>query len=94
MGKTFDNLTWDDLCDLMCGGPEDDIEDSGAVDIGNRDVDNRLHMRENRVMRDCTECEYAEWDYETYYGTTQKQYFVCGCKLNKEPERCGEGDEE
>ena len=45
-------------------------------------------------MKDCTECEYAEWDYETYYGTTQKQYFVCGCKLNKEPERCGEGDDE
>ena len=27
MGKTFENLTWDDLCDLMCGGPEED-EDS------------------------------------------------------------------
>ena len=24
MGKTFCNLTWDDLCDLMCGGPEDE----------------------------------------------------------------------
>ena len=66
MGKTFENLTWDDLCDMMCGGPEED----------------------------CTECEYAKWDYETYYGTTQKQYFVCGCKLNKEPEKCGEDDEE
>ena len=27
MGKTFENLTWDDLCDLMCGGPEEDLED-------------------------------------------------------------------
>jgi len=27
MGKTFENLTWDDLCDLMCGGPEEDYED-------------------------------------------------------------------
>ena len=26
MGKTFENLTWDQLCDLMCGGPEDDGE--------------------------------------------------------------------
>jgi len=24
MGKTFENLTWDELCDLMCGGPEDE----------------------------------------------------------------------
>jgi hypothetical protein len=22
MGKEFDNLTWDDLCNLMCGEPE------------------------------------------------------------------------
>ena len=27
MGKTFENLTWDDLCDLMCGGPEDEMEE-------------------------------------------------------------------
>ena len=27
MGKTFENLTWDDLCDLMCGGPEEEYED-------------------------------------------------------------------
>ena len=27
MGKTFENLTWDDLCDLMCGGPEEEAEE-------------------------------------------------------------------
>ena len=27
MGQTFENLTWDDLCDLMCGKPEEDEED-------------------------------------------------------------------
>ena len=27
MGKTFEDLTWDDLCDLMCGGPEEDGEE-------------------------------------------------------------------
>lgn len=27
MGATFENLTWDDLCDLMCGGPEMEYED-------------------------------------------------------------------
>lgn len=26
MGKTFENLTWDDLCDLMCGKSDDEIE--------------------------------------------------------------------
>lgn len=25
MGKTFENLTEDQLCDLMCGKPEEDI---------------------------------------------------------------------
>ena len=25
MGKVFENLTWDDLCDMMCGGPEEEI---------------------------------------------------------------------
>ena len=53
MGKTFENLTWDDLCDLMCGGPEDegeedDNKDNMLFNPGNRDVGNRLHHREDR----------------------------------------------
>lgn len=24
---TFENLTWEELCDLMCGSPEEDIYD-------------------------------------------------------------------
>lgn len=27
MGKEFTNLTEEELCDLMCGGPEEDEED-------------------------------------------------------------------
>ena len=27
MGKTFENLTEEELCDLMCGGPEEDPEE-------------------------------------------------------------------
>ena len=27
MGMTFENLTMEDLCDLMCGIPEDDGEE-------------------------------------------------------------------
>lgn len=27
MGKTFENLTWEELCDLMCGKPEEDCEE-------------------------------------------------------------------
>lgn len=27
MGQTFDNLNWDTLCDLMCGGPEEDEDE-------------------------------------------------------------------
>lgn len=34
----------------------------------------------------CEECKYAEWDYEEYYGTTKKQWFVCGCKLDNDPD--------
>ena len=35
MGQTFENLTWDDLCDLMCGAPEEDFEedDSDCADM-------------------------------------------------------------
>ena len=36
----------------------------------------------------CTECPHAIWDYEEYYGTTQKQWFVDGCKIGKDPEEC------
>jgi hypothetical protein len=27
MGQTFEDLTWEELCDLMCGQPEDDCEE-------------------------------------------------------------------
>lgn len=27
MGATFENLTWDELCDLMCGEPEEEPEE-------------------------------------------------------------------
>lgn len=40
------------------------------------------------LVSKCEECPYVLLDYETYYGTTQKQYFVAGCKKNKSPENC------
>ena len=51
MGKTFEELTWEELCDLICGKPEDegednDIKDNISIDTNNRDVDNRLLSRE------------------------------------------------
>ena len=33
MGMTFENLTWDDLCDLMCGKPEDEEEEEEEDDL-------------------------------------------------------------
>ena len=32
MGMTFENLTEEELCDLMCGGPEEDTEDEEGTD--------------------------------------------------------------
>ncbi len=43
-------------------------------------------------MNNCENCKYATWDYETFYGTTKRQYFVTGCKKGMDdPE--GEGCE-
>ena len=41
-------------------------------------------------MTDCNSCQYADRDYEDFYGTTQRQYFVCGCKkeLDLDAEDC------
>ena len=33
MGMTFENLTEEELCDLMCGKPEEDEEDG----MGNKE---------------------------------------------------------
>lgn len=47
------------------------------------------------LMSDCTECKYAEYDYEEYYGTRQKQWFVCGCKKGYDIEQgCKEEEDE
>ncbi len=32
----------------------------------------------------CFGCPFAEMDFEEYYGTKEKQWFVCGCKLSQE----------
>ena len=39
-------------------------------------------------MPDCTKCKYAEWTYETYYGTKRKQWFVDGCRKDLDEEDC------
>ena len=51
MGKTFEELTWEELCDLMCGKPEDeggenDSKDNLLFNVSNRDVGDRLLSRE------------------------------------------------
>ena len=48
-------------------------------------------------MPECGWCKHAEWDYETYYGTTQKFWFVCGCKNGNDCEdeqNCKDYEEE
>lgn len=44
-------------------------------------------------MNKCEECPNAVWDYETYYGTTRKDWFVDGCKKDLTPEDCEDDDE-
>ena len=44
-------------------------------------------------MSDCFNCEYAEFDYEEYYGGYREK-FVSGCKKEQDPEDCEEGEEE
>jgi len=48
-------------------------------------------------MPECGWCKHAEWDYETYYGTTQKFWFVCWCKKGNDCEdeqNCKDYEEE
>ena len=51
MGKTFENLTWDDLCDLMCGMPKDDSE-GGEYDKTDRQYKNNKKMLRTDVLSD------------------------------------------
>ena len=44
-------------------------------------------------MADCSKCRYAIWDYEEFFGTSQKQWFVDGCKLGKTEEECEEEEQ-
>lgn len=44
-------------------------------------------------MNDCYDCEHAIFDYEEYYGGYREK-IVIGCKLDREPERCGEEEED
>lgn len=41
----------------------------------------------------CLKCKYATYDYETYFNTCQKQWFIDGCQKNCDPKDC-EGFEE
>ena len=37
MGMTFENLSCEELCDLMCGIPDGEEEDDGTGNIGQAD---------------------------------------------------------
>lgn len=37
-------------------------------------------------MSDCRICEFSQWDYEEYYGTDRKEWFMCGCIKNMDYE--------
>lgn len=42
----------------------------------------------------CNTCAYAEWDYERYYGSTAKDWFLVGCKKGlEEQDECEEYEE-
>lgn len=48
-------------------------------------------------MINCEHCRFAEWDYEQYYGSNEKAWFVCGCIKDLDCEEDGadcEGYEE
>lgn len=38
----------------------------------------------------CDTCKYALWDYEEYYGTTRREYFIAGCKKDMDGTDCEE----
>ena len=46
-------------------------------------------------MTDCYKCKYAMWDCLKYYNTTQRQYFICGCRreLDLDAKECEEYEE-
>ena len=35
--------------------------------------------KEGVVQSKCLSCKHAQWDYEEFYNTTEKQWFVSGC---------------
>ena len=48
-------------------------------------------------MGRCEDCRFADWDYELYYGSNRKAWFVCGCIKDLDCEEDGascEGYEE
>ena len=49
------------------------------------------------MCRGCQTCKFAEWDYVTYYNTTQKRWFVCDCMkdndFTEDKEYCGDYQE-
>lgn len=61
MGKTFENLTWDDMCDLMCGGPEDEpIRQDANVRVSERCMkQTRYNVNDGRSYVYKT-CQYLE----------------------------------
>ena len=41
------------------------------------------------IDKRCTNCKYAEWTYDTYYGTRKKDWFVGECRLDRPVCECG-----
>ncbi len=44
-------------------------------------------------MINCEHCRFAKWDYEEYYNSPDKAWFVCGCIKDLDCEEDGAGCE-
>lgn len=47
-------------------------------------------------MTDCRKCRFCEWDYEEYFNSRDRQWFVSGCQKDidiQDGEDCCEFEE-
>lgn len=42
-----------------------------------------IYAEGERQMKECASCKYAQFGCYDYYGTTAKNWFVDGCKLDR-----------
>ena len=94
MGAVFENLTEEELCDLMCGGPENEWEDDESEEITGtqKSMSDPVSNVEIALKSENNDTSNLEYMLELLKQNTMKPITIKACKYLLPCGKCDKTD--